>query len=50
MVAAVVGGEQVVGVGGVANDAVEVDDGVEVAGGANPLVDGLAVGFAERAG
>ncbi len=50
MVAAVVGGEQLVGVLGVADYGVEIDDGVEVAGGANPVVDGLAVGFAQGAG
>ena len=48
VVAAVLGGEHAIGMGGVANDFVEVEDGVEVAGSANPGVDGLAVGFGER--
>lgn len=46
VVAAIVGREQAIGVLGIANDGVEVDDGIEVAGGADPLIDGLAVGFA----
>ena len=50
VVAAVVGGEEVVGVGGVTDYLVEIDGGVEVVGGADPGVDGLAVGFAEGAG
>ena len=50
MVAAVVGGEEAVGLLGVADDLVEIDDGVEVAGRADPLIDGYAIGFAERAG
>jgi len=50
VVSAVVGGKELVGVLGIADDGVEIDDGVEVARGADPLVDGLAVGFAERAG
>src|SRR6266567_6946003 len=49
VVAAIVGGEELVGVLGVADYGVEVDDSVEVSGGADPLVDGLAVGFTERA-
>jgi len=43
VVAAVVGGEELVGVLGIAGDGIEVDDCVEVAGGSDPLVDGLAV-------
>ena len=35
---------------GIADYHVEIDDGVEVAGGAYPFVDGLTVGLAERAG
>jgi len=50
VVAAIVGGEEMVGVGGVADYGVEIDDRVEVVGGADPGVDGLAVGFAEGAG
>jgi len=50
VVAAVVGGQEMVGVRGIADDCVEVDDGVEVAGVANPGVDGLAIGFAQGAG
>jgi hypothetical protein len=48
VVAGVEGGPELVGVGGVADDGVEVEDGVEMA--ADPLVDGLAVGFAGGAG
>jgi hypothetical protein len=57
VVSAVVGGEELVGVGRVADDGVEVEDGIEVgrvliACGrcADPCVDGLAVGLAEGAG
>ncbi len=50
MVATVIGGEEAVGLLGVANDGVEIDNGVEVAGGADPLINSYAVGFAERAG
>ena len=50
MVAAIVGGQQPIGMLGVAHDGIEVDDGVEMAGCANPLIDGLAIGLAERAG
>ena len=46
MVAAVVGGEQLVGVLGVADYGVEIDDRIEVAVGADPLIHGLTVGFA----
>ena len=49
VVSAVVGGEELVGMAGVADYGVEIEDGIEVAG-ANPGVDGLAVGFAEGAG
>jgi len=49
VVSAVVVGAEAVGLARVARYGVEVDDCVEVAGGANPLVDGLAVGFAARA-
>ena len=45
MVAAVVCGEELVGVRWVAEDLIKVEDGVEVAGGADPGVDGLACGF-----
>jgi len=50
VVAAVEGGQHAVGLVGVARGFVKVDDGVEVPSGANPLVDGLAVGFAGGAG
>ena len=50
VVAAVVGGEELVGVLGIAEDLIEVEDGVEVAGHANPGVDGLARGFVGGAG
>ena len=50
VVAAVVGGEHAIGMGGVADDFVEIEDGVEVAGGEDPGVDGLAVGFGGGAG
>jgi len=50
VVAAVVGGEELIGVLGVADYGVEIDDCIEVAGGADPFIHGLAVGFAERAG
>ena len=45
VVAAIVGGEHAIGMGGVADDFVEVEDGVEVAGGEDPGIDGLAVRF-----
>lgn len=48
MVAAVVSRDEAVGMLRVAHDDVEVDDGIEVAGSADPLVDGLAIGLAER--
>ena len=50
MVAAVVGGEQLVGVLGIADDGVKIDDCIKVAVGADPLIDGLAVGFTEWSG
>lgn len=50
MISAVVSGAETLGVGRVAGDLVEVDDGVEAAGGADPGVDGLAVGFAGGVG
>ena len=52
MVAAVVGGEELIGMLRISDDGVEVNDRVEVevAGGAYPFIDGLAVGFAEGAG
>jgi len=46
LVAGVVEGEEHAGVGGVGRDFVEVDDAVELAGGADPLVDGVAHRFA----
>ncbi len=46
VVAGVVEDEEHAGVGGVSGDFVEVDDAVELVGGADPLVDGLAHGFA----
>jgi hypothetical protein len=46
VVAGVVGGEEHGWVGGILSDFVEVDDAVELGGDANPLVDGLAHGFA----
>ncbi len=46
VVAAVVGGEEGVGVGGVGGGVVEVDDAVEDFAGADEGVDGLAGGFA----
>lgn len=49
VVSAVVGGAEAVWLAGVANNCVEVDDRVEVAFTANPLIDGLAVGFAQWA-
>ena len=42
VVAGVVEREKHAGVGGVGGDFVEVDDAVELVGGADPLVDGLA--------
>ena len=50
VVAAVVGGQETVGVGRIADDLVEVDDGIEVSGSANPGVNCLAIGFAQGAG
>jgi len=50
VVAAVVGGEELIGMLRISDDGVEVNDRVEVAGGAYPSIDGLAVGFAEGAG
>ena len=50
VVAAVVGGEELIGMLRISDDGVEVNDRVEVAGGAYPFIDGLAVGFAEGAG
>ena len=50
VVAAIVGGQKAVGVVRIADELIEVDDGVEVAGSANPGVDGLAIGFAQGAG
>lgn len=49
VIAGVEGGEELVGVGGIADHGVEIDCPVEMAGGANPLIDGLAVGFARWA-
>ncbi len=46
VVAGVVEGEKHAGVGGVGGDFVEVDDAVELVGGADPFVDGLAHVFA----
>ena len=46
VVAGVVEREEHAGVGGVGGDFVEVDDAVELVGGADPLVDGLAHLFA----
>jgi len=46
VVAGVVEDEKHAGVGGVGGDFVEVDDAVELVGGADPLVDGLAHLFA----
>lgn len=46
MVAGVVERQEHAGVGGVGGGLVEVDDAVELIGGANPLIDGLAYGFA----
>ena len=43
VVTAVVRGEELIGVLGVADDGVKVDDGVEVAGGTGPFVDHLSV-------
>lgn len=50
VVAAIFGWKHAVGVGGIADGLVEVDEAVEVAGGANPGIDGLAVGLGGRAG
>ena len=50
VVAAIEGWQKMVWVRGIADDRIEVDDGVEVSGGADPGVDGLAIGFAQRAG
>ena len=50
VVAAVVDGEQAIEMVGVADDFVEVEGRVEVAGGENPGVDGLAIGFGGWAG
>jgi len=50
VVAAVVCGKKLIGVLRIANDAIEIDDRVEVAGSANPFVDHLPVSLAERAG
>src|SRR6186997_523578 len=49
VVAAIDGRGQARGLGGIAGDGVEVDDAVELAAGADPLVDRLAVGLALRA-
>jgi hypothetical protein len=45
VIAAVVGGQQPQRVGGIPDSLVEVDDAVEGAAGADPLVDGLTLGF-----
>jgi len=49
VIAAVEGGQQLVGMIRIANDCVEIDYTVEMAGGANPLVHGLPIRFAQRA-
>jgi hypothetical protein len=49
VVSGIVGGEEMVGLLGIADHAVEVYYGVKVAGGADPGVYGLTVGFAGRA-
>src|SRR5690349_12973624 len=49
MVSAVVGGTQSVWLTRVADDCVKIEHGVEVSFAANPLVDSLAVGFAQWA-
>ena len=49
MIAAIEGGQQLVGVIRIANHRVEIDYPVEMAGGANPLIHGLTISFAQRA-
>ena len=46
VVAAVVGGEQLIGMLGIADYGIEIDHRIEVAVGADPLIHGLAVRFA----
>ena len=50
VVAAIVGWQEMVGVRGIADDRIEVDDGVEVSWSADPRIDCLAIGFAQGAG
>ena len=50
MVPAIVVGSQPAGLTRIAHNRVKVNHRVEVAGRANPLIDGLAVRFAKRAG
>src|SRR5579859_7159493 len=50
MIAAVICGKQAIWMLGVADDCIEVNHPIEVSCGANPLIDGLAVSFAERSG
>ena len=50
VVAAIVGGQEAIGMLRVAHDSVEVDHRVEVARRANPLIHCLPVGLAQRAG
>jgi len=49
MIAAIEGGQKLVGMIRIANDGVEIDYSVEMACDANPLIHGLAIGFAQRA-
>ena len=49
VIAAIEGGQQSIRMIGIANHCVEIDYAVEMAGGAYPLVHGLAIGFAQRA-
>jgi hypothetical protein len=45
VVSAVVRRAEVLGLTRIADNAIEIDDGIEVTGAANPLIDCLAVGF-----
>ena len=48
VIAAIEGRQQAVGVIGIANHCIEIDNTIEMAGDANPLIHGLAIGFAHR--
>jgi hypothetical protein len=46
MIAAVKSRQQTIGLRRILHDLVEIDEGIEVSGGADPFIHGLAVGFA----